>query len=42
MAKERSKVKMVKKLNDSIKKHSQNPKMVARLQGRLATVEKSK
>jgi len=42
MAKEKSKEKRLKKLNDQLKSHSQNPKMVAKLKGRIATVESGK
>ena len=42
MAKEKSKEKRLKKLNDQLKSHSQNPKMVAKLKDRIATVESGK
>jgi len=42
MAKEKSKTKKLKKLNDQLKSHSQNPKMVANLKNRIATVESGK
>ena len=40
--KEKSKEKRLKKLNDQLKSHSQNPKMVANLKNRIATVEAGK
>ena len=42
MAKEKSKTKKLKKLNDQLKSHSQNPRMVAKLESRIATVESGK
>ena len=42
MAKEKSKVKILKKLNDQLKSHSDNPKMVGKLKQRILTVEGQK
>jgi len=42
MAKEKSKEKKLKKLNDRLKSHSQNQRMVVNLMGRIATVESGK
>ena len=42
MGKEKSKVKKLKKLNDQLKNHSQNPRMVANLKNRIATIESGK
>ena len=40
--KEKSKEKILKKLNDQLKSHSQNPKMVANLRNRIATEKSGK
>lgn len=40
--KEKSKDKKLKKLNDQLKSHSQNPRMVVKLKGRIATIESGK
>jgi len=42
MGKEVSKEKKLKRLNDQLKSHSQNLKMVAKLKNRIATVEAGK
>jgi hypothetical protein len=42
MAKEKSKEKVLKKLNDQLKSHSDNPKMVGKLKQRILTVEGQK
>jgi hypothetical protein len=42
MGKEVSKEKKLKRLNDQLKNHSENPKMVAKLKSRIQTVQKSK
>ena len=42
MAKEKSKTKKLKKLNDQLKSYSQNPKMVAKLKSKILTVENQK
>ena len=42
MGKEKSKEKKLKKLNDQLKGHSENPKMVAKLKQRIATVQSGK
>lgn len=40
--KEKSNVKRLKKLNDQLKSHSQNPRMVKNLTGKILTIENSK
>ena len=42
MGKVKNKTKKLKKLNDQLKGHSQNLKMVENLKGRIATVESQK
>ena len=42
MGKEKSKEKKLKKLNDQLKSHSDNPRMVANLKARILTVSKGK
>ncbi len=42
MAVSRSKQKNLKRLNDQLKKHITNPKMVEKLNKRIKTLEKSK
>ena len=42
MGKEKSKEKKLKKLNDQLKSHSENPKMVEKLKLRIQTVQKGK
>ena len=42
MGKEVSKEKKLKRLNDQLKSHSQNSRIVAKLKGRIATVQSGK
>ena len=42
MGKEVSKEKKLKRLNNQLKNHSSNPKMVEKLKSRIQTVQKSK
>ena len=42
MAKEKSKEKKLKRLNDQLKSYSLNPKMVVKLKNKIATVQGEK
>lgn len=42
MAKEKSKEKRIKKLKEQLVRYKDNPKMAAKVQGRLTTAENSK